>query len=449
MTEVHDVVVLGGGPSGLAAATALAARGRSVVVLERGRLGRPRVGETLGPEIEPILATLGVWDVFQAEARVPFRGVRSAWGSSAIVERSSIAHPLGEGFHVDRARFDAMLAGAAARAGATLCEETGVPTIAEIDGGFHVSSPGGVAFRCRFVVDASGRGAPAGAMGSAVRRWVACDRAIAIVARLTPLDGRAVEPELLIESAEEGWWYVAPQPGEKLLFVLITDADVAAAIDGSDVAARFRRAFERTLHVRALGEGNTLEEPPRVVRADAGLLLPSRGKRWCAVGDAEVAGDPLAGDGMVRGFRSAIEAANDIDRALAEGAEALPEAGTDPAVFLASHLDRRASYYDKETRFSEALFWKRRQVIDWQNTPITLDPRKNLCWDGSEPDLFVVAPVESLLPPKALQGVLDFLRTPRAAHEALSMLKAAAPLGDRRLLVGLVGLVELGILNAV
>ena len=100
-----------------------------------------------------------------------------------------------------------------------------------------------------------------------------------------------------------------------------------------------------------------------------------------------------------------------------------------------------------EPRFSEGLFWKRRQAIDWQAEPITLDPQATLQWDGREPEVGVIAPVEALLPPRVIHAVLDFLRTPRAAHEALAVLRAAAPLGDRRLLVGLEGLVALGIVT--
>ncbi|MDI1450545.1 FAD-dependent oxidoreductase [Polyangium sp. 6x1] len=446
MTDIHDVVVLGGGPAGLAAAIALAGRGHRVVVLERGRLERPRVGETFGPEIEPLLATLGVGEAFRAEACVPFRGVRSAWGSAEIATRSSIVHPLGEGFHVDRARFDAMLASAAALNGAVLREETGAPTIEEAAGGFRVLSREGDEYRCRFLVDASGRGAPAGAIGSSVRRWVACDRAIAIVVRMKPPAGRDVEPELFLESAEEGWWYVAPQPGQTLLFVLLTDPDLWTTTHRMDPLGRFRQALARTNHVQALAEGCTVDEAPRMVRADTGMLLPGRGARWCAVGDALVAGDPLAGDGVTRGLRSAIEAAADIDRALSTGAEALSAPATDPAVFLAGHQDRRGRYYSMERRFSEALFWKRRQAVDWQTEVISLDPRTMLRWDGREPDAHVIAPVESLVPPKAIASLLDLLRSPRPAHEALAALRASAPLGDRRLLVGLEGLVALGIL---
>ncbi|MRG92741.1 FAD-dependent oxidoreductase [Polyangium spumosum] len=447
MTRVHDVVVLGGGPAGLAAAIALSERGRSVVVLERGRLGRQRVGETFGPEIAPLLQKLGVWNDFTAEAVVPFRGVRSAWGSEELATRSSIVHPLGEGFFVDRVRFDVILADAAARHGAVLREEMGVATIEEAPWGVSVHAREGVEVRCKFLVDATGRGAPAGAVGSHVRRWVACDRAIAIALRMTPPAGRDVEPELLIESAEEGWWYVAPQPGQRLLFVLVTDADLVGAAYRPEPLERFRAALERTRHVRGLFEGCTIEEPPRVARADTGMLVPGRGARWCAVGDALVAGDPLSGDGVSRGIRSAIEAAADIDRALVEGADVLPAPATDVAAFLEGHLDRRARYHEMEARFPEALFWKRRQPFDWRSAPITLDPRVILQWNGREPDPRAIASIEALVPPKALASTLDFLRTPRPAHEALAALRSAAPLGDRRLLLGLQALAVVGILD--
>jgi hypothetical protein len=52
--------------------------------------------------------------------------------------------------------------------------------------------------------------------------------------------------------------------------------------------------------------------------------------------------------------------------------------------------------------------------------------------------------VEALLPPRALKRLLEALAAPRAAHEAMTLLRALAPIGDRRLLVGLQLLVERG-----
>ncbi|UQA59563.1 tryptophan 7-halogenase [Polyangium aurulentum] len=444
MTVDHDVVVLGGGPSGLAAATALAMRGRAVAVLERGNFGGPRVGETLGPQVGPLLRALGLWDDFIALEQFPFRGVRSAWGSEAAVERSAILNPLGDGWHVDRAQFDALLARRAAAAGAILHEGVGVAAITPAEDGWRLQAPG-VELRCRFLVDASGRGAPGGAAGIPGRRWLACDRLVALVARMNPPADRPLDPELLIETAEEGWWYAVPQPGNTLLISLLTDVDLAvAAGPRPELSARWEAALSRTNHVRELASGATLEGPPRIVRADTGRLLPDRGPQWRAVGDAAVGGDPLSGDGVARGLRSALDAAADIDRALA--GESLADA-PDAASFVA-YLDRRIRYYRMEQRWSDALFWKRRHGVDWESMPITLDPRRVLSWDGREPAADVIAPIEALLPPRAIRAVLERLARPCPAHEALAALRDAAPLGDRRLLVGVQLLVEAGFLGS-
>lgn len=55
-----DVVVVGGGPAGCAAAIHCAQRGLRVVLLEKTSFPRHRPGETLHPGVEPLLRQLGI-----------------------------------------------------------------------------------------------------------------------------------------------------------------------------------------------------------------------------------------------------------------------------------------------------------------------------------------------------------------------------------------------------
>lgn len=436
-----DVVVIGGGPAGIATAIALTRLGRSVVVLERTRYERPRAGETLSGEVGPLLRALGAWDDFAAIAPIPFCSVQSAWGGPELAEHSSIFRPFGDGWHVDRATFDHMLAGCAARAGVAVELGTGDCSVARLDGSWRVRPVVGPVVTARFLIDASGRGAPATIEHVPPRHWLRADRQLAVVGKLhapaTPL-----EPMLLLEAVEDGWWYSAPQPDGTLLVVLITDADLYPLRGRSGRASHFRERLGRSLHTAARAAGATLTAPPWIGRSDSGLLLPDRGPGWRAIGDSAMACDPLAGDGVYRALRDGLAVAPEIDRAVAE-----PDAAVDAAALperFRAYLEIRARYYAREARWPQAPFWARRRPLDFGAAPVLLDPRKVLRWDGAALARARVAPVEALIPFHALRSVLGRLRQPTPAHEALTLLRAEAPVGDRRLLVGLQLLVSLG-----
>jgi flavin-dependent dehydrogenase len=462
MGEV-DVAVVGGGPAGLATAAGLARRGRRVVLFERTEYEGARVGETLGAEALALLKGLGAGEAMAGivEAQVPLRAVVSAWGTEDLVERHAMLHPLGEGAHVDRARFDAAMAEWAQAQGVEVVRGVSARVGGAGAGAgarFVVRPSRGPDVAARIFVDASGRGAPASAR-LAGRRWLALDRQVAIVARLRGEGAgdemRPLDPgwELLLEAVEDGYWYSAPQPRRGLVVALVTDADLAiAGGPRAGLGERFTSALARARHTSARCAGRALESEPRIVRADGGRLIPACGARWHAVGDAAFATDPLAGNGVARALRSAASAIDRIDAEL--GASAAPSSsaaasdeGAEPSSItrydeeLTRYVDRRASYYALEGRWPDAPFWARRRPPAWREAAITLDPTTSLRHAGDAP-----SHAEALLPPRALAAVLERAHTPAPAHVLLDALRAAAPLGDRRLLVALQLLVESGAL---
>jgi 2-polyprenyl-6-methoxyphenol hydroxylase-like FAD-dependent oxidoreductase len=308
--------------------------------------------------------------------------------------------------------------------------------------GFSVTARHAAAVHARFLVDASGRGAPATALLPDRPRWLSFDHMVAVVARLTT---PSAEPDLLIETSEDGWWYSAPQPDGSLVVALMTDADLTPAGPRKELTARWRTALARTRHTAERIRTSTLTGAIHIVRAESGLLVSNCAPGFRAVGDAAMAFDPIAGNGVARALRSAVDAAGEIDAVLGGS----PMTESVPVGRFVADLDRRARYYLLESRWPDAPFWVRRRPPDWTNAPLTLSPSALLRWDGTPPVRDAFARAETLLSRRAILATLHLLRTPQPAHAALRALRDHTPFGDRRLLVGLQLLLEHGLLTIV
>ncbi|HEX8907414.1 MAG TPA: FAD-dependent monooxygenase, partial [Longimicrobiaceae bacterium] len=165
-----DVAVVGGGPGGCAAALMLRrhAPGLTVALLEASRYQGPRIGETLPPPASAVLEHLGVWDAFQAQHHHPAYGTAAAWGGEVPHEHDFLFGIRDVGWHLDRGRFDAMLAAEASARGADL--RLGARVVdARRDGdgdgderrdgdadGWRLRLASGDELRARLVVDATG-----------------------------------------------------------------------------------------------------------------------------------------------------------------------------------------------------------------------------------------------------------------------------------------------------
>ncbi len=131
MSEV-DVVVIGAGPAGSTLATLLRRYrpATRVRVLERARFPRHALGESLLVDTNRVLDAMGCLDEVERAGFSRKLGVTFVWGAersvftfvwkeglAAVVDAPS-GYQLDYTWHVDRARYDEILAGAAQREGA-------------------------------------------------------------------------------------------------------------------------------------------------------------------------------------------------------------------------------------------------------------------------------------------------------------------------------------------
>jgi flavin-dependent dehydrogenase len=294
-----DLIVVGGGPAGAAAAIAGAARGLRVILLERHRPGQVKPGETLHPGIEPLLAQLGVADRLPAVVGARHRGIWVEWGGPRRFEAfGGDAGGPWSGFQVWRADFDVLLLARAAELGVEVrqpCAAAGPLIEAGVACG--VMTKAGL-LRSRMVVDASGRS-----------RWLG---------RALGVESRIHSPRLVVR-----WGHVEGScPARDEAPSLVGDAS------GWTWTALVRPAtYQWTrLSFGARPDPGWLPDELRGLaptRRSQGadvtwrLAATSAGPGWFMVGDAAATLDPTSSHGVLKAILAGVTAGHLIAAVLA------------------------------------------------------------------------------------------------------------------------------------
>ena len=313
MPELFDAVVIGGGPAGATAALCLARRGATVCFYEGD--AAERCGETLPPEINPLLRELGIFDEFLSLGAIATPGIVTSWGTAEPYAQDFIRNPHGCGWHIHRGRFDEMLCRLAADAGAV--RRGGKVDPSSISAGL--------------IVDAAGRG---GARDTD-------DKLVALVLRSS---GGDADSRATIEAVPDGWWYSAPLPDGEMVAMFFTDPEIYAR-DGIVPEEQLRHAPLARARLCAAEVRSS-----RTVAVSSSCRREIARPGWIAVGDSAASYDPLSGRGIFQAMRYAqlVGACERAEYAAMVRAE------------YDSYVGQRRRYYAMETRWQDRPFWPRR-----------------------------------------------------------------------------------------
>jgi flavin-dependent dehydrogenase len=362
-----DVAILGGGPAGSTAASALVRAGADVVVIERSCYDRVRSGEILPARVRVPLTELGLWERFQTLGAVASAGIAAAWGQPEVSVQDSIFDPYGTGWHVDRQALDRMLATAAEESGAVIYPGARLRQWQHDSRGWRLNATlddRTVSLRAHFLIDATGR-------SSILTRWmgvprVRYDRLVGILGLIrTESAGLRGAAHALIESRPFGWWYSAALPGQRVVAGYLTDAEQLASSQKRPDRLWRDQLWAAPFTGDAVGPIVNAAVKVRVVTAATQRRQRFAGHRWLAIGDAAIALDPLSGHGVLHALENGLAATHaltgsDRPRGLAEYAAAQEQQ-------FADQMRLRAWYYGLETRWPQSPFWKCRQLTEIAN----------------------------------------------------------------------------------
>lgn len=443
MADVFDVVVLGGGPAGTAAALTLCHySGLSVVVVEKSAYEVPRIGETLSPGVQELLRYLRVWDAFVEAGHQRSFGTAAAWGGAEVQARDFIFSPYGAGWHLDRQCFDRMLAEAVRGAGGQVwCLSQVVACERSAEGVWRVTvrrDGALVTVQARWVIDATGKSRRF-VKYAQVRRWV-LDQLVGVAGVFSLPQPVPQTMVTLVEACELGWWYSTQLPGVGMIAAFMSDSDIVRAQDM--MAAQVWLAALRGMpHTGERLRDGQLVGPVQLYAAHSAYLSRMFGDGWVAAGDAAASFDPLSSSGIPRALNSGIGAARAVYDCLCHGSMRLLE-GYEAELMQGFHVYHatKTRYYQLEGRWLHSRFWRRRQQV------ARLDPHAvvQAARDGVDEEVWFR--VNQDLTRRQYVLLCALCRLPTPAHQVVAAFQEVSRhhMPDQRVILALQDLVACG-----
>ncbi len=340
--HVHDVVIVGAGPSGASCAYWLADAGWDAVVVEKKVFPREKTcGDGLTPRAVRQLADMGLEGALADSHR--YQGLR-AFGFGRSIDMRWPEHPNfpDYGYTITRHDLDGLVAGHAAAAGATLLQGTEVtaPVVDEkapLAGplptltGVTVKEKGAAAprtIKARYVVVADGSNSRIGRMlGTSRRRDLPMGMALRGYYRSERHDDPFIESHLDIRDAEgnvvPGYGWIFPMGDGRVnvgVGLLSTDQRWKG-LNTSHLMDAFVDFAPASWGIRP----ETSLGPPTGGKLPMGLSVgPRAGGNVVITGDAGGAINPFNGEGIAYGYETGRLAAAALGHALSgEGEGAL------------------------------------------------------------------------------------------------------------------------------
>ena len=367
-----DVIVIGGGPAGSAAAGFLAQSGYRIGLFEKERFPRYHIGESLLSATMPILEALGVMPAIEHAGFMRKPGGTFVWGNLGEPWSFFFREDPGgraHAFHVLRSEFDHLLLRHAAALGVDVREAHRVEAV-HYDGRNRVVAIDEHGTRVEaeapYVIDASGQQALLG-YRDRLRAFNPFFKNLAVFgyfADAIRLDGPRAG-NILSAAFADGWFWFIPLHDGTTSVGAVVDAHRFAHAAGGDPEALYWKLIAACVPVAERVREARLVSPIRVIRDYSYCSQRFYGPGYLLAGDAACFIDPVFSTGVHLACLSGYLSSRAVTAMLSGTAEtvAAPEYDAAYRAAFERYLNFLYFFYDHH-RDPDSYFWTARKILN-------------------------------------------------------------------------------------
>lgn len=354
----YQVIIVGGGPAGIATAITLSARGISNCIIEAQTTPVAKPGEAIPPNAKPLLKQLGIDHLVKHPKHLAYYGNKSCWGTAILEQEEFIQSVYGHGYLLDRLFFEQQLRDYISNFKCDFFQGYKLKKVSKTDSGITVLIDNGInsqTIRGKFIVDATGRKASVCHQLGIHKQTIDTQFALTFKGTLTA----TMEHQIMVEATENGWWYIAPQQNQELTLMFFTLQELLPSKQKS--ADFLKKELKKSLHLSKFMETVELNfDVITIMPTGTSYLESPYGDHWLAVGDAAYAYDPISSYGITSALASGYYAGHAIASHFANEVNALAAYRYVVDQAFDAYLKKLSRHYAIETRWKDSIYWKDR-----------------------------------------------------------------------------------------
>lgn len=357
--NTYQVIIVGGGPAGIATAITLHARGIQCCVIEAQKTPIRKAGEAIPPNAKPLLKQLGILSLVEDKKHQIYYGNKVYWGSDEFAQKEFISDRLGHGFLLDRLHFENQLQ--------DLYKKTHYPfykgfklkkvtsTVSGVEAIIENTTETTV-LKSNFIIDATGRKASICRHLGIQKENLDTQFAITFNNTLS----EEIPNEIIVEATKKGWWYVAPYNKNEVTMMFFTLKTLLPAKENYNTF--LQQELQQTQHLSKLIDRISCLNY-KIMPAGTSCLQIPFGKNWLAVGDAAYSFDPISSYGITSALASGFYGAHAVADYLNGKQEALNAYRYIVENAFQAYLQKLMTHYTTEKRWTNSYYWTHRLGI--------------------------------------------------------------------------------------